>query len=61
MGIMMKIKALKSFVGVVTMTAGEIKDVQTVYANDLIHAGYAVEVKKAAENSTAKPQTKSKK
>lgn len=58
---MMKIKALKSFVGVVTMATGEIKDVQTVYANDLIHAGYAVEVKKAAENSTAKPQTKSKK
>lgn len=37
----MKIKALKSFSGLITMTAGEERNVRDVIAKDLINAKYA--------------------
>ena len=51
----MKIKALVSFAGIVTMGVGEVKDVPTEIANDLIQAKYAEKVntssKKSGENN----------
>lgn len=41
----MKIKALVSFAGVVTMGVNEEREVGEEIAKDLINAGYAVEVK----------------
>ena len=49
-----KIKALRSFGGVdadregklVSMSAGDIREVSKVFADDVIGAGHAVEVKK---------------
>lgn len=48
----MKIKALKSFCGTVTMGVGDVKDIEDGMASGLIGAGYAIacpdEEKKAA-------------
>ena len=43
----MEIKALKNFSGLVTMTAGEARNVRDEIARDLISAGYAEAVKPA--------------
>ncbi|MCL2045737.1 MAG: hypothetical protein FWG88_05070 [Oscillospiraceae bacterium] len=40
----MKIKAVKSFTGKVTMMQDEIRDVREEIALDLINSGYAVEI-----------------
>jgi len=40
----MRIKALKSFTGLVTMVTGEERNVRQEIADDLINAGYAVAV-----------------
>lgn len=45
----MKIKALKSFCGTVTMGIGDIKDVDESMALGLIGAGYAQPVEEKAE------------
>ncbi len=52
----MKIKALKSFCGSVTMTMNEVKDVDDKFAENLIAVGYAV----AAENKADKAADKKK-
>jgi len=44
----MKIKATKSFSGLVTMRAGEERNVRDGIANDLIRAGYATRAETAA-------------
>ena len=41
----MRIKALKSFSGLVTMTTGEERNVRDGIARDLLRAGYAEAVK----------------
>ena len=45
----MKIKALKSFCGTVTMSIGEVKDVNDDMALNFIGAGYAQPVEEQAE------------
>ena len=45
----MKVKAIKSFAGVVTMGTGEEREVDSVVAKDLLRAGYVVEVEKPAK------------
>ncbi len=52
----MKIKALKSFAGIVSMHRGEIKDVVEDIAAELIACGYAVksEQKKSASGKGGK-------
>lgn len=55
----MKIKALKSFCGTVTMGIGDVRDVEEKMASELIGAGYAQSVeektpsKKAEEHGEA--------
>lgn len=53
----MKVKAITSFSGVVSMSAGEVREISDLpLATDLIRAGYAVdldEAKKAAEKKSA--------
>ena len=41
----MKVKALVSFAGAVSMYAGEIREIDDTIARDLLHAGYVVEDK----------------
>ena len=41
----MKVKALVSFAGVVSMGAGETRDIDDNIARDLLHAGYVIEDK----------------
>ncbi len=53
-------KALKSFGGVVSMVSGEIRDISNpLVVDDLVKAGYIVEVKpakdKAKEEAEVKP------
>ena len=51
----MKYKAIKSFGGIVSMHAGQVKDISDVnIAKDLLRAGYIEEIKPA---SKAKPKT----
>lgn len=54
----MKIKALKSFCGTVTMGIGDVKDVEEKTALGLIGMGYAQSVDKKApsEKTTAEKQ-----
>lgn len=55
----MKIKALKSFSGTVTMSMNEIKDIEDKIAENLIAVKYAVAVTvepKAEENSDNQKQ-----
>lgn len=61
-------KALKSFSGVVSMVAGEVKDLPEEVAADLLRVGYIQDTKakvkeeKAEEEAPAKkPRTRSKK
>ena len=66
----MKVKAIKSFVGVVSMNIGEEKDIQSnEVATDLVKAGYVVAVEnkpkadtkpKAESKADTKPKAKSK-
>lgn len=53
----MKVKALVSFAGAVSMYAGEIREIDGTIARDLLHAGYVVEdkVDKAVEAEIVKP------
>ncbi len=56
----MKIRALISFAGMVTMGAGEVRDdVEKNVAEDLIAAGYVEEV--GSEETAQKRSTKTKK
>lgn len=60
----MRIKALKSFAGKISMYAGEVREVvEEAIARDLIRAGHAVEVKaeKPVEKPVEKKPTKKKK
>lgn len=41
----MKVKALVSFAGAVSMYAGETRDIDDNIARDLLHAGYVIEDK----------------
>lgn len=52
----MKIKALTSFTGAITMTTGDIRDVEDAVAKDLIAAGYAA--KYEADKKGKKPEVK---
>ncbi len=59
-------KALKSFSGVVSMVSGEIRDISNpLVVNDLVKAGYIVEVKpakgKVKEEAEVKPKKTTKK
>lgn len=59
----MKVKALVSFAGAVSMYAGEIREIDDTIARDLLHAGYVVEDKadKAQEAEiVVKPTSKAK-
>lgn len=52
----MKVKAIKSFVGLVSMNIGEVKDIQSnEVVNDLVKAGY---VKKVEEKTAKTPKPK---
>lgn len=52
----MKVKAIKSFVGVVSMSVGDIKDIQSdEVVNDLVKAGY---VEAVDDKPKAKPKAK---
>ena len=53
----MKIKALVSFAGVVTMGVDEEREVSNEVAKDLINAGYAIEVK-AVKKAVKSDETK---
>lgn len=55
----MKVKALKSFVGKICMSAGEIREiVDEKLAKDLLAAGHVVEEKVQKDtNKTARPAT----
>lgn len=52
----MKIKALKSFCGTVTMGIGDVKDVEEKMASELIGAGYAQSVEEKTPSEKAKEQ-----
>ena len=55
-------KALKSFTGLVSMVAGEIKDIPEKWiALDLLGAGYIEEVQATPEKEEPKPKTARKK
>lgn len=59
----MKVKALVSFAGAVSMHAGETRDIDNILARDLLHAGYVIEDKadKAQEAEiVVKPTSKAK-
>lgn len=60
----MKVKAIKSFVGVVSMNLGEEKDLQpSEVVNDLVKAGYVkvIDDKPATpKKATEKPKTEEK-
>lgn len=59
----MKVKALVSFAGAVSMYAGEIREIDNILARDLLHAGYVIEDKadKAQEAEiVVKPTSKAK-
>ena len=46
-------KAIKSFSGIITMTVGDTREIGDVnIANDLLKAGYIVEVKPAEKGKT---------
>lgn len=45
----MKVKAIKSFAGIVTMGVGEVREVDGEIAKDLLRAGYIEEVEKPAK------------
>lgn len=52
----MKVKALKSFAGLVTMAQGQEKVIEDKnILNDLLSAGYVEEVKENAEESPLRP------
>lgn len=52
----MKVKALKTFAGLFTMTEGEEKELEDTEAlRELLHAGYVEEVKENAEESPLRP------
>ena len=59
----MKVKALKSFSGAVSMAKGDVRDINDEYIlKDLIKAGYVVEeAKEPAEEKAEKPKKKTKK
>ena len=53
---MLKVKAIKSFIGVVSMNVGDVRDIQSdEVAKDLVKAGYVVAVDEKPE---AKPKAK---
>ena len=55
-------KALKSFSGIVSMVSGEIRDISNpLVVNDLVKAGYIVEVKPAKGKVEEKAEEKPKK
>jgi len=51
----MHIKALKNFSGLITMSEGEERNVRDEIAEDLIHAGYAERIGKAAKPDPGQP------
>lgn len=58
----MKVKALVSFAGAISMGAGEIRDIDEADARDLLRAGYIVEdkVDKAVEAEIVEKPTSTK-
>ena len=59
----MRVKALTSFAGKISMYEGEIREVNGAYAGDLLRAGYIAEIKpeakpveKPVENSKPSPK-----
>lgn len=50
----MRIRAVKSFAGAVTMAVDEVRDVCDTMADDLIRCGYAVPEEKEAESVETK-------
>lgn len=54
-------KALVDFAGVVSMNAGEVKDIADgAIAEDLLRAGYIEKVQPAIKKAPAKPKAKKK-
>ena len=52
-------KAVISFGGIISMEAGEVKEIaDNTIANDLLKAGYIQEVKPAEKRKTTKAKTK---
>lgn len=53
----MKVKALRSFAGAVSMYEGEVREIRDIWAADLIAAGHvkAVEEPKAVQKPVEKP------
>lgn len=59
---MAKYKAVKSFGGIVSMSAGMVKEIANAdVANDLMKAGYIVEIKPAEKVTPAKTKKGAKK
>lgn len=50
----MKIKAKVSFAGIVTMGVGEVREVDSEIANDLLRAGYVEKVVEKPAKDTKK-------
>jgi hypothetical protein len=47
----MKVKAKVSFAGIVTMGVGDVREVDSVIADDLLRAGYVEKVEKPAKDT----------
>lgn len=56
----MKIKALLSFTGAVTMHPGEERTVSDKTGKDLVHAGLAIKLDEPEEPKTEEPKTEEK-
>lgn len=52
----MKVKAIKSFVGVVCMNIGDVKTVSNEVGLDLVRAGLAVAVEEPVKKPKAEPK-----
>lgn len=52
----MKVKALRSFAGAVSMYEGEVREIRDNWAADLIAAGHVKAVEKPVEKPTATPK-----
>ena len=50
----MKVKALKSFCGLVNMTRGQVKEVDPCYVDDLVRAGYIEPLEKVEKKAEVK-------
>lgn len=55
---MMKVKAIKSFVGLICMVEGDIKEIPEDIGRDLLSCGYVEEIKPTEKRKTTKTTKK---